>query len=75
MSENPGTITLEKQIIHLMMHSLDAVSLVAQSTVRLHHFASQHRLLVEALFDAELKDAKLTRLSFEAFLESRHVSR
>ena len=67
------TIELEKQIIHLMLHSRDAASQVAQSTVRVNHFHPNHQLLVEALIDAEAKNSQLTKLSYDAFLESRHV--
>ncbi len=67
------TLKLEKQIIHLMMHSREAVQTVSGSAVQLHHFSPSHQILVEALLEAEARHAQLTRLSFDTFLETRHV--
>src|SRR4051812_19635896 len=64
----------EKQIIHLMLHNRQAVAAVAESTVRSEHFSQHAQILVDALFQAELRNASLTRLSFHAFLEDRHYS-
>src|SRR3954463_14140185 len=65
----------EKQIIHLMLHHREAVAAVAESAVRLDHFNPHNQLLAESLFEAESKNAALTRLSFEAFLERRHIGK
>lgn len=67
------TLKLEKQIIHLMLHSREATAAVAESAVRINHFNPSHQYIVEALIDAEARNAGLTSLSFGTFLESRHL--
>ncbi len=67
---NDEKLKLEEQILHVLLKHRESVRLFADSPVKATHFDKLHRPLIDAIIDADARNATLTRLTFRDFVNT-----